>query len=49
MGGILGKIGGFFWERKKLWLIPLVAMAVLLVVLQLSQSPAFAPIIYAFF
>jgi hypothetical protein len=39
----------FFWVRKKLWLIPLVVMMVLLGALQIFQSSAIAPFIYALF
>jgi hypothetical protein len=39
----------FFWRQRKLWMIPLVAMMVLLGVLQLLQGTAFAPFIYALF
>jgi hypothetical protein len=45
----LAELSAFFWKQKKYWMIPLVAMMVLLGALQILQGTAFAPFIYALF
>lgn len=47
---LLKDLWGFARERKKFWLVPLIAMLLLLsVLLALSQYSAIAPFIYTLF
>jgi hypothetical protein len=49
--GIIGELFRFLWRRKQWWLLPLVAMLMVLGVLfaLASSSSAIAPFIYTLF
>ncbi len=48
--GILGELFGFLWRNKRWWLIPLMALIVVIgLVLVISQSSAIGPFIYSLF
>jgi len=50
MLAFLREFGEFLWQRKKLWLLPiLVTMVVFGVLLILAQTSAVAPFIYTLF
>jgi hypothetical protein len=48
--GIAGELLQFFWSNKRWWMIPVVAIVLVLgVVLILASNPAIAPFIYTLF
>lgn len=48
--GIIGELFVFLWERKLWWLMPMIAMLVVLGVLfVLAQGSSLAPFIYTLF
>jgi hypothetical protein len=49
--GIIGELFGFLWRRKLWWMLPLVAMLMVLGVLfaLAASSSAIAPFIYTLF
>jgi len=48
--GIMGELLGFLWERKLWWLMPMVAVLLMLGILMVfAQSSAIAPFIYTLF
>lgn len=47
---IVGELLGFFWNHKRWWLTPLIAVLVLLALLVVfAQTSAIAPFIYTLF
>jgi Family of unknown function (DUF5989) len=48
--GILGELFSFLWRRKLWWMIPMIAVLVLVgLVLIFAQGSAIAPFIYSLF
>jgi hypothetical protein len=48
--GILGELFQFLWQNKRWWLIPVLAVLVMIsLVLIFSQSSAIGPFIYSLF
>jgi hypothetical protein len=48
--GIMGELMQFLWERKLWWLMPMVAVLLVLGILMIfAQSSAIAPFIYTLF
>jgi len=48
--GVLGELMRYLWKRKLWWLIPMVALLVLVgLLLVFTQSSAVAPFIYSLF
>jgi hypothetical protein len=47
--GLLGEFWGFLRHNKKWWLLPILAVLVLLGLLVVLSSPAVAPFIYTLF
>lgn len=47
---VFKEFGAYLKEHKKMWLIPiLVILALLAIVIIISQTPALAPLIYSIF
>ena len=48
--GLVRQLGGYFWTRKRLWLIPLVTVLVLVgALLVFTEASALAPFLYTLF
>lgn len=48
--GIVSELFGFFWGKKRWWLLPMLAALFLIgVLIVLAQSSAIAPFIYTLF
>ncbi len=48
--GIVGELFAFFWNNKRWWLLPMIAVLLLVgVLLIVAQSSAIAPFIYTLF
>lgn len=48
--GVIGELLAFLWKRRRWWLIPMVAVLILVVlVLVFAQGSAIAPFIYTLF
>ena len=49
-GRVLRELSSFLWQEKKYWMIPIVAILVLLgLLLAFAESSAVAPFIYTLF
>jgi hypothetical protein len=47
---VAGELFGFFWDNKRWWLVPMLALLVLLAgLIALAQSSAVAPFLYSLF
>lgn len=47
---ILRDIGGFLWQRKRFWLIPIIlALAVVGILVLVAESSPLSPFIYTLF
>ncbi len=48
--GIVSELFSFFWSNKRWWLLPMIAVLLLVgILLILAQSSAIAPFIYTLF
>jgi cytochrome c-type biogenesis protein CcmH/NrfF len=45
----LGEFGRFLWQRKLLWMVPLILVLLMLATILIASSSPLSPFIYALF